>query len=201
MTAPLFWESHVSELSRQCMDILIGLFHCRHYLPDGDIKILVTALVLSRVRYFLTVYGNGKHNNFDELQKIVNFAVSVIFERHKIEHVTTLRERLRWMTPKQMTERQILFFTQNVLRHHEPISLTGSFVRRRDMRERSIRQDGLLHLPRPRTEAGRRRFAYRAPSLYNALSAEFPEMSYRCFVCKNPSHAGGTSSQTVIDDR
>ena len=55
----LSWESHVSELSRQCMGVLIGLSHCRHNLPDGVIKVLVTALVLSRIGYCLSVYGNG----------------------------------------------------------------------------------------------------------------------------------------------
>ena len=45
------WEAHVSELSRRCMGLLIGLSHVRHYLPDGVIKIIMTVLVISRVNY------------------------------------------------------------------------------------------------------------------------------------------------------
>ena len=63
----LTWESHVSELTRQCTGVLAGLAHCRHYLPDGVIKVLVTALVLSRIRYCLTVYGSGTQQNFNRL--------------------------------------------------------------------------------------------------------------------------------------
>ena len=37
----LSWEAHVSELSRRCTGLLIGLSHIRHYLPDGVIKTLV----------------------------------------------------------------------------------------------------------------------------------------------------------------
>ena len=177
----LSWESHVSELCRRCTGVLIGLSHCRHYLPDGVIKVLVTALVLTRIRYCLTVYGNSIQRNFDRLQKLQNFAIRVIFGRHKFDHVSDLRERLRWMTPRQMAEAQTLSLTQKVLRRGEPDSLSNLFVRCRDTRERSTRQDGLLSLPRPRTEAGKRRFAYRAPALYNSLPDGIPDMSHRCF--------------------
>ncbi|KAF0310970.1 Histone acetyltransferase KAT7 [Amphibalanus amphitrite] len=54
----LTWEAHVAELSRRCMGVLIGLSHARHCLPDGILKTIVTALVISRVQYCLTVYGN-----------------------------------------------------------------------------------------------------------------------------------------------
>ena len=60
----LSWEAHVSELSRRCMGVLIGLSHARHCLPDGVLKTIVTALVISRVQYCLTVYGNGPPNKF-----------------------------------------------------------------------------------------------------------------------------------------
>ena len=161
----LSWESHVSELSRQCTGVLIGLSHCRHYLPVGVIKVLVSALVLTRIRYCLAVYGNGTLKNFDRLQRVLNFAVRVIFGRRKFDHVSDLREQLRWMSPQQMSQAQTLSLAHKVLRLGEPDSLADSFIRCRDVRQRSTRQDSLLHLPRPRTEAGRRRFAYRAPAL------------------------------------
>ena len=65
----LSWEDHVSELSRRCTGLLTGLSHVRHSLPDGILKTIVTSLVLSRVQYCLTVYGNGSKKNFDRIQK------------------------------------------------------------------------------------------------------------------------------------
>ena len=178
----LSWESHVSELCRRCMGVLIGLSHCRHYLPDGVTKTLVIALVLSRINYCLTVYGNGTKKNFDRIQKVLNFSARIIFGRRKFDRVADLRERLRFMTPRQMTEARTLALTHKVLRRGEPDSLADLFVQCRDTRDRSTRQDGLLRLPRPRTEAGRRRFAYRAPALYNSLPAGVTDMSYPCFI-------------------
>ena len=100
----LSWEAHVSELSRRCMGVLIGLSHARQCLPDGVLKTIVTTLVISRVQYFLTVYGNGSQKNFDRLQKILNFAARVIFGRRKFDHASDLRDLLGWMPPKFMAE-------------------------------------------------------------------------------------------------
>ena len=177
----LSWEPHVSELVRQCTGVLIGLSHCRHCLPDGVMRILVSALVLTRINYCLAVYGNGAQMQFDRLQKIMNFAARVIFGRRKFDHVSDLRERLGWLSPRQMAEARTLALAHQVMRRGEPDSLASLFVRCRDTRERTTRQDGLLHLPRPRSEAGRRRFGYRAPALYNRLPGDTTDMSRRRF--------------------
>ena len=70
----LTWEAHVSELSHRCMGLLISLSHVSHYLPDGVIKTIVTALVISQVNNCLSIYGNGTKRNLSQLQKILNFA-------------------------------------------------------------------------------------------------------------------------------
>ena len=112
---------------------------------------------------------------------MLNFALRVIFGRRKFDHVSDLRDQLRWMTPQQMSQVQTLDLVHRVLRQGEPDSLAGLFVRCGDTRHRSTRQDGLFRLPRPRTEAGRRRFAYRAPDLYNSLPTGVAELSRRRF--------------------
>ena len=111
----LSWEAHVSELSRRCTGLLIGLSHARNCLPDGVIKVLVTSLVISRINYCLTVYGNGTQKNFDRLQKILNFAARVIFGRRKFDHVSDLRDRLGWLSPKSMSDYLTLTIAQKVI--------------------------------------------------------------------------------------
>ena len=171
----LSWEPHVSELSRRCMGVLIGVSHVRHCLPDGVLKTIVTALVISRVRYCLTVYGNGPQKNFDRLQKILNFAARVIFGRRKFDHVSDLRDILGWMSPKTMADYQTLLTAQKVINQGEPEALAALFRYNSDTRVRSTRQDHLFHLPLPRLETGKRRFGYRAAALLNSLPADVVE--------------------------
>ena len=66
----LSWDQHISLLTRRCFGMLTGLAHLRHYLPETVLSTIVSALVLSHVRYCLTVYGNGTAKNLDRLQKI-----------------------------------------------------------------------------------------------------------------------------------
>ena len=76
-----------------------------------------------------------------------------------------LRERLRWVTPRQMSEVRTLVVAHQALRQGVSESLASLFVQCGETRDRPTRQDEQLRLPRPRTEAGKRRFGYRAPSL------------------------------------
>ena len=65
----LSWDSHVGAVSRRCTGILLDLSHVRHVIPQGVITSLVTALVLSQVRYYISVYGIGskkKHSQSSE---------------------------------------------------------------------------------------------------------------------------------------
>ena len=54
----LSWNSHVSLVSKRCFGMLTGLSHLRHSLPASVLTTLVNALVLSQVRFCLSVYGN-----------------------------------------------------------------------------------------------------------------------------------------------
>ena len=82
----LSWEAHVSELSRRCMGVLIGLSHARQCLPDGVLKTIVTALVISRVQYCLTVYGNGSQKTSTASKK---FSTSPLGSSSAAENLTT----------------------------------------------------------------------------------------------------------------
>ena len=129
------------------MGLLIGLSHIRHYIPDGIIKTLVMALVMSRIQYCLTVYGNGTKKNFQRIQKILNFAARVIFGRRKFDHVSDLRDQLGWMTPQTMADYQTVVTAQKAIQRGEPEALASLFTLNSDTRLRSTRQDSQFHLP------------------------------------------------------
>jgi len=104
----LSWDSHVSKLSQKCCGILTGISHLRQYLPSGTIPILVSALVLSHIRYCLTVYGNGSAKNLAVIDKILNFAARVISGKRKFDHISAVRESLGWLIPSAMVLHQSL---------------------------------------------------------------------------------------------
>ena len=149
--------------------------------PTDTIVTVVNALVLSHVRYCLPVYGNCTQKNLYRLEKILNFAARVISGRRKYDHVSDVRNELGCLSAADMSSCDTLVLLHKVTRAGEPSAIARMFSCNVDVRARSTRQDSQLSLPSIRTEAGRRRFAYRAAMQYNQLPVNFRDMSARQF--------------------
>ena len=112
----LNWDAHVTTITQRRFGILSGLSHLRSRLPSSVISALVSALVLSQVRYFITIYGNGSKNNLSQIQKIINYGAKVIFGRKKYDHVSDLLRKLRWLSAENLASYHALCAVQKVLR-------------------------------------------------------------------------------------
>ena len=189
----LSWDQHISLVTRRCFGMLTGLVHLRHYLPVTVLTTLVSALVLSHVRYCLSVYGNGTAKNLDRVQKILNFSARVISGRRKYDHISDVQRGLGWLSAPELVRYHTLMLVHKVLRHGEPEGLARLFWRCRDVRDRQTRQDGALRAPRCRTACGQRRFAYRAAVLYNALPSAVADRSVQSFRCALQRHLAETT--------
>ena len=177
----LSWDAHVSTISRRCAGILSGLSHVRHHLPNDVIVTLVTALVMSQVRYCISIYGNGSKKNLYQVQKVLNFAVRVIYGRRKFDHVSDLWVHLGWLRPQQLVEFATLNLAHKVIRGGKPDSLAALFQINLAKRDRNTRQDHLYVVPRCKTESGKRRFCVRGPQFYNSLPTEMFNLCPKTF--------------------
>ena len=135
---------------------------------------IVQGLVISRVRYCLSVYGNGSAANDARPMKIVNFATRVAAGLRKFDHVSQVRSGLGLHTPRQMCDSQTAIVANRVRVLGEPEDLASLFTFA-DVRQcdRATRQDPSLRPPTTRTAAGQRSFAYRAASLLSAMPDDF----------------------------
>lgn len=175
------WDAHVAHVMHKCFGLLIGLSHIRHHLPQSVIPILVHALVLSHVRYCISVFGNCTDKNHRRLQKIIHFCARVVSGRRKFDHISDILSGPNWFNSRQLATYHSLTLLRSILRWREPSSLAEQFDRNSSFRSRNTRQDGHLHLPRIRSEAGRRQFAYRAPQLWNRLPQDLAHQNISSF--------------------
>ena len=97
----LSWDAHVAHVVHKCFGMLIGLSHIRHYLPQNVIPTIVHGLILSHVRYCVTVYGNCSDKNHKQLQKIINFCARLVTGRRKYDHISDILNGPDWFTSKQ----------------------------------------------------------------------------------------------------
>ena len=177
----LSWDAHIQEITRKCFGILIGLSHVRHYLPAEILPTIVAALVLSRVRYCLPVYGNGSRKNLNKIQKVINFAARVVSGRRKFSRSADVRAALGWLDAEDLFKYYTLALLHKIRVHNTPESISTSIQTNSEARVRCTRQDADLRLPAVRTEAGRRRFLYRGPMWYNKLPSDVRAMPVQRF--------------------
>ena len=177
----LTWDDHVSAVVRQCVGLLIGLRHRRHLLPRHVMRVVVDGLVLSRVRYCISVYGCGTANNDARLLRIVNFATRVVTGLKKYDRVSRAREELGFIPPRRMCDLSTVAVAHKAIMCGEPTDISSQFVTFGDSRQqrcdRGTRQDRRLRPPLMRTAAGQRSFTYRAVTLLNELPESTLELN------------------------
>ena len=179
----LSWDAHVSLVVRRCFGVLSGLSHLKHCLPPSVIFVLVNGLVISQIRYCISVYGNGTQKNLTRLQKVINFAAKVIFGRKKYDRVSGLLSRLGWLSAGDLAKYHTLCLLHKIRHHGEPEELAASIVRVNETRDPDIstRQDDELFIPWSNTGMGERRFLCRAPLQYNALPPDLVHLPVSLF--------------------
>ena len=145
----LNWNAHVSSVTRRCFGILSGLSHLKGRLPSSVISVLVSALVVSQVRYCISIYGSGSKKNLARIQKILNYGAKIIFGRKKYDHVSDLLDKLSWLSAESMVSYHTLCMVHKVRRLGEPHDLAAGFSTVAEVREARGRSQDNPTGPRP----------------------------------------------------
>ena len=174
------FNAHVDSVVQRCTGMLCGLNHSRHSLPQSSLLTLIQGLVLSRIRYCLTVYGSCTATQIKRIQKLLNFAARVLSGRRKFDHISDVLHRLDWLTAEHMYMYHGLNLLKRVISTSEPETIAVDLVRRGDLHGRDTRSADQLVTPVIRSESGRRRFKYSMVTAYNALPS-----AIRCLTGKN----------------
>ena len=177
----LTFSAHVDDVVRRCTGLLSGLSHSRHALPQDTLSAVVQALVVSAIRYCISVYGVCGSTQTTRLQKLLNFGARVISGRRKYDHISDVLKDLEWLTARNLYWYHSLTLLNRILSTGQPETLYDRLETRGDVHRRLTRQADQLDRPVIRTESGRRRFLYSAVTAYNALPQNIRETGPRQF--------------------
>ena len=159
--------------------------HARHVIPRSILKQVVEALVISVLRYCLSVYGSCGETQLQRLQKVVNFCARVVSGRRRRDSVSAVIKQLKWLTAKQLVTYHTVCAVERTIVSGHPEQLRGTIGHRASQRhQHNTRNACLFTLPSIRTEAGRRRLCYRGVARLNDLKVEPGIMCYRAKVRK-----------------
>ena len=176
---------HVDSVSQKGTGMLIALMHARHVIPRSALKRIVEALVISVLRYCLSVFGACGETQLCRLQKVLNFCARVISGRRRRESVSGVMKQLRWLTAKQLVAYHSVCAVERTIVSGQPEYLRSTIGHRASQRhQHDTRRACSYTLPSIRTEAGRRRLSYRGVSKLNELKVELGTLSFRFKVRK-----------------
>ena len=171
---------HVDAVTRKCTGMLTALIHARHVIPRSALRQIVGALVMSVLRYGLSVYGSCGETQLCRLQKVVNFCARVVSGRRRRDNVVAVIKELKWLTAKQLVTYHTVSAVERIITSGQPEYLRGTLGQRASQRHRhDTRRAYYFTLPSIRTEAGRRRLCYRGIARLNELGVEPGILSYR----------------------
>ena len=77
------FEGHVDHILTRCTGILLSLCHSKHGLPAEVLPLIVDGLVMTSIRYCVSVYGAASGRPTQRIQKCINFCVPVLTGKRK----------------------------------------------------------------------------------------------------------------------
>ena len=84
-------------------------------MPRWTVAHVVDALVVSSIRYCISVYGTCSRTQLHRVQKLLNFCARVISGRRKFEHISDVLRQLGWLTAVQLVDYHRLCLVRSVL--------------------------------------------------------------------------------------
>ena len=97
MDRHLTFDGHIGQLVPKCTGLLISLCHSKHALPSWTVAHVVNALVVSSIRYCMSIYGSCGKTQLHRIQKLLNFCARVISGRRKYDHISDIIYQLKWL--------------------------------------------------------------------------------------------------------
>ena len=166
----LSFHEHVSHVVSKCTGALLALSHVRHVLPALTVKPIVNSLVVSTLRYCLSIYGTCGATEQRRLQKVLNFCARVISGRRRRDHVSDVLRDLRWLSAENLIMYHRIYSVRRIVISEHPRALADAMERATD-HGHDTRNADRFRLPRIHIEAGRRQLMYSGVDAFNNFSA------------------------------
>ena len=168
----LKWDVHIDVLFGKASKLVNYLSRLRHILNETCLKLIYNSLILPLFDYADLVYDSSNLQHTMKLQKLQNRAGRIILGINPYKHVSNhaIHQILNWETLLIRRKKHINTMVFKCLHDLSAPYLKESF--KFASRSYSLRSNGNLSLPKPKTEYCRRAFLYRGASNYNDLPQE-----------------------------
>ena len=166
----LTMESQVASVAKTCYYQIRNIGQIRSCITSDACKILVHALVTSRLDYCNALLYGLPQTMLKRLQRVQNCAARLICRRKKQDHVTPLLKELHWLPIHVRPTYKLLTIAYSVMHGLAPEYLAELLDRHRPRRVLRSASAELFSVPFSQTvRHGDRRFSVAVATLWNQL--------------------------------
>ena len=173
----LTFSAHIAGIKARCSGLLVALSHIKHSLPRELINTIVQSLVISIVRYCISVYGSTGQTNLDIVQSILNFCARVMSGRRKFDHISDVVNQNPVLKATHLVYYHNVTAIHKIITTGQPAPLADGLTLNIATTGRNTRQSGDIRLPVVQQNSGKRQFVYRAVAEYNRLPPNVKALS------------------------
>ena len=162
---------HINETCKKATNAIRSIGRIRKYITKENLKLLVNALVLSRLDYCNSILYGLPKQELDKLQRIQNTAACLITGTKRHKHIKPALRELHWLPVESRIIFKVLLITFKIIHGLCPAylsSLLQQYHPQRRLRSSSIKL--LFTVPTVNSVTyGERAFSFSAPILWKSL--------------------------------
>ena len=174
------FSTHITKTVSSCFSVLRQIRSVRRSLNRPLLTTLVSALVLTRLDYCISILQGTSSAQLKRLQALLNASARLIFGCSRFSSATALLKALHWLPIRERIERRLATITHSCIKGIAPDYLSSELNRVSGHAGRARLRSALtssLLVPRVRRPTiGSRSFAFAAPKLWNSLPSSIIEV-------------------------
>ena len=172
LDSSLAMTSHINSITKSCYTQLRNISKVRKYLSEDSAKILINALVTSRLDTMNSLLFKIPDCHIHKLKLIQHNAARVVKRVPRSCHITPILKDLHWLPLPYRIEYKILLLVFKCRRGEGPSYLASMLEEYKPSRSLRSEAKSLLKEPTAHKKYGERAFSIAGPKLWNALTPD-----------------------------
>jgi hypothetical protein len=168
----LTYDYHIKNVVSSCMAKLCQINRVKYIFDRDSLRLIINALVMSKLYYCSTVWSNTSSKNIKKLKPVQNFACRILINMGRYDHVAPALREIRWLSVNEDLKYRGTPITNKCMNGLAPPYLSKLFIKRNEIHDLNTRNNKALQIPQHKTVSGQRTFYYRAVKLWNDLDED-----------------------------
>ena len=116
----LSWNHHIDDVCRKLKSFFHIFYNIREYLSKKEIQSIYYALVYSRIKYGINVYGQAGSTKIDKIQTLQNQLLKVLSEKNYRHPTEKLHKEFELLLVEDLAKQELLTFVHNYFSNSLP---------------------------------------------------------------------------------